>query len=717
MKKNIVYVLLILLLIGTIIYGVVDRLSVEKDLKNVEIVLDYNAFNEMARDSEHDIIWWFDFLSESGVKAVSVEEESIKSLIKEGNALESTMLMNLKNDAFWFERYPQSFVDYINQEDYDNSDVVILSADKELKNFILNGLKNKYEESFYKVFEENNKFAILLDGQKDDVLYNKKHKLFNEKGKGFREVSEPISSKLEYYKLGFSEEKISNVKKSKLKLNLRASNNKLFPKKQLQYYKNMLSKYNIKEDYMIFTGKEVLSYPHIDELKEYMQEHNIIPALIETQVQRSNIDQRGLNELVEKMDYQAVRVLPIVPYIQERFKYYGYKGAEEVENVIFRGVIERNIRLIYFRPFLYNKRVYVTDPNEYKISFERLKNRLLKHNIEMTGISTMKNHFNSIYYPLLISIGILGLITFIFKLLFDFKNIYGYLFIVLGSVFVFVALKVSMRLSLILLSLGTAIISGFIGSIVISIYAKNILIRKTDYSFTKITIRNILFTISMALIPLISGLIIASVLSGSDYLLEITFYRGVKLSEMLPLLLFVISYVLILGFNRDISELKHGMKLKDIVDMLTANVKLFHMILGAIAAVALIVYVARSGHESGIEPMRLEILFRNLMETKLIARPRLKEFLIAIPSLMILSYSAYRGIKAFIFVFSFASMITFTSIVNTFCHLRTPLYISIARTFIGLGFGIIIGVILTGILEIIVRLINKIKSKKELELR
>ncbi len=714
MKKNIVYIVLIVLLIGTIIYGTVERINVEKDLNNVEVVLDYNSFYDMAKDSEHDIIWWFNYLNEAGAHAVAVEEESIMSLIEEGHSLESTVLMNLQRDVLWDTRYPKSFVDYINTKDYDENDVVILSKDADLKEFILSGLEQKYDSSFYQLFEEKELYAILLDGKKSDLLYASDYKIQDEKEKDAKLVKRPLKSKLEYYKLGFSEEKLENVKKSTLKLNLRASNNELFPKKQLAYYKDILSEYNSKEDYIIFAGKEVLGYPHTEELKDFMEGKNILPVLIETQVQRSNIDQKGINDLVRKMDYKAIRLLPIVPYIQERYQYYGYQGAEEIENVIFRAVTERNIRLIYYRPFLFAKKQYVTDPEEYKLSFERLKARLSKHHIGLDGISVMKENENSIYYPLLISIGILGVLALLFKLLFKIKDKYLYLAIIILSILVFIALKIAINLSVILISLGTAIITGMIGALFISLYAKNILMRKTNYSFLKISVRSTLFTILMAIIPLIGGLIIASVLSSSEYLLEMKFYRGVKLSENLPILLFIITYVLILGFNRNISDMKNEISVKEILTMLNVNVKLFHIVLGIVGAGVLMVYIARSGHESGIEPSKMEILFRNLLENKLFVRPRLKEFMIAIPSLMILSYSAYRGIKKLIFVFSLGSMIVFTSIVNTFCHLRTPLYISIARTFIGIGLGILIGIVLIGILEMIIRVRNKTKKKKEL---
>ena len=134
------------------------------------------------------------------------------------------------------------------------------------------------------------------------------------------------------------------------------------------------------------------------------------------------------------------------------------------------------------------------------------------------------------------------------------------------------------------------------------------------------------------------------------------------------------------------------------------------MILAGMAGGVLYIYIARSGHETTIQPSNLEMIFRNFLELKLLARPRLKEFLFAVPSLMLFIYIAFKAYKPLIWIIGIPAVITFTSLINTFCHLRTPLYLSIVRTFLSLGIGIIIGGLLIILIELIIRIITKIKN-------
>jgi hypothetical protein len=62
------------------------------------------------------------------------------------------------------------------------------------------------------------------------------------------------------------------------------------------------------------------------------------------------------------------------------------------------------------------------------------------------------------------------------------------------------------------------------------------------FKLREIIVRSIVFTLVMGLLALLGGMIVGGLLSHSKYLLEIEFFRGVKISEMLPLVVFVILY-------------------------------------------------------------------------------------------------------------------------------------------------------------------------------
>jgi len=80
-------------------------------------------------------------------------------------------------------------------------------------------------------------------------------------------------------------------------------------------------------------------------------------------------------------------------------------------------------------------------------------------------------------------------------------------------------------------------------------------------------------------------------------------------------------------------------------------------------------------------------------------------------SLMVFIYIAFKAYKPLIWIVGIPAVITFTSIINTFCHLRTPIYLSVIRTLIGIGFGIVIGLIAIVVCDVLVRLFNQYKKR------
>jgi hypothetical protein len=90
----------------------------------------------------------------------------------------------------------------------------------------------------------------------------------------------------------------------------------------------------------------------------------------------------------------------------------------------------------------------------------------------------------------------------------------------------------------------------------------------------------------------------------------------------------------------------------------------------------------------------IELLFRNWLESTFGVRPRFKEFMLGHPPLLLGLFLAirYRAAWVLIIVGTMGQL----SMVSTFTHLHTPLYISIIRTLLGLGAGLLIGLVCIG---------------------
>ncbi len=116
-------------------------------------------------------------------------------------------------------------------------------------------------------------------------------------------------------------------------------------------------------------------------------------------------------------------------------------------------------------------------------------------------------------------------------------------------------------------------------------------------------------------------------------------------------------------------------------------------ILALIFVTALVAYVMiRSGNAAAEWKPAWEQPVRNTLERWLIARPRFKEFLFGHP-LLILGLSRFRidpsgWLPRALIILGFVGQI---SIMNTFCHLHSPLAMELWRTANGLVFGLLIG--------------------------
>ena len=107
--------------------------------------------------------------------------------------------------------------------------------------------------------------------------------------------------------------------------------------------------------------------------------------------------------------------------------------------------------------------------------------------------------------------------------------------------------------------------------------------------------------------------------------------------------------------------------------------------------------------------MLFEEKSRILLEEWLWIRPRTKEFLIGYPFLLFSFLQIDKFIsRKWVWFFNVIGAIALISLVNSFCHIHTPLNISIYRTCLGVLLGGVVGGIYLGMFYMFHRLYKRV---------
>lgn len=208
--------------------------------------------------------------------------------------------------------------------------------------------------------------------------------------------------------------------------------------------------------------------------------------------------------------------------------------------------------------------------------------------------------------------------------------------------------------------------------------------------------------ISLALCVLFSlcgACLLGAILTDARFLLELDFYRGVKLTFILPLIFVGILYLKkydMLGFSECVTFGDYWNRVKYLFHE-CCNVKTILkivvglVILGAVAYV----FIGRTGHSWQIPVPQFELTMRYWLEEHMYARPRAKEFLIGHIAFFFLVLAYHKSWPRVVgLILTVLAVIGQVSLVETFCHMRSPFAMSVARALGGYAFGAILGALL-----------------------
>ena len=658
-RQKILWVLLIISLLFSL-QGFVLRTSNEAADKAVITTADYREFRTIANQSNYDLDEVLDRLQASGVNHLTIKETTIRDLEGQGQIVVD----------YWGDYYAglQTSSSALAQEIAQNLPVgninpvnlVITPVDELTADFITANLSQRLNEEELVPIQVGGQTVLLLN----------------------LEFPQPVwvegAIKKPDLRIGFDEGLMEELQARGFEIVLSPGNTTGSRTGYINDYNRIIKDFAI--HYIIFDGMAVSGYPeNIDLMQQVITGNDLILGIIETSHQLGYLDQVGIDELMLGSGYPINRV-----YSTRNDEY--LKEVDERYYRWVRGVIDRSIRLLYLVPFQNEKVNYSENLEDTLATAARFHQTIAEkgYNIDQP-LSKMSAAMPGKFDRLAVSISLLAGLLLYLGYIFNWRNKTWLLLAGLGLLACLGA-NVAVNADLAkIYALAAAILYPALSSLLMLYYWR-------DNQQRPIWQQIIVSLVILLGINAIGMYTIVTSLADIKYIMNVEYFRGVKVAFLVPLILFVVNYLAVFVGG---SHLK-----KFLNDFLQSSPNYLILGLALIGLVGLYLYIARSGNTSGVSVSSLELRTREVLETIFIARPRFKEIIIGYPALFALVYLYHKYKReAVVFILGLGIVMGSISMVNSFSHVFTAVAISAQRTLAGLIVGIVIGLITLAVIR------------------
>lgn len=442
----------------------------------------------------------------------------------------------------------------------------------------------------------------------------------------------------------------------------------------------------------VFGGSELASY-----LADRLERQYVV--LLENPNQLSFVPNEGQDDLARKHAYAVLRA-GTIDYLE--------MAKLQPEDALRRWDLanaERGIRLNIIQPFLQGSDDLIQTNMDY---VEQITKRVEKRGFEIGNARPFDSYFPS----RLLIIPIIAAVTAAAVLLCQ------------------VLLDWGINLSLILWGLltGAGILGNFIygtlthqavALVAAIVFPVLTVLRITDMledledvKGWQIVANGVICLGICVLLSLCGAVLLSAVMTDSRFLLELDFYRGVKLTFILPLILMLWAYVKkydMFGLQAYDNSYEKTLRKHQLLQLCLTWKNVLKIIFGLILLVGVLyVFLGRTGHSWQIPIPQFELEMRYWLEEHLYARPREKEFLIGHVAFMLMVLAAHKqwGRDKQLFL-TVVATIGQVSLIETFCHMRTPFLMSVVRGGYGYLFGAVLGGVLVWLTVYLMGLVSK----------
>ena len=433
---------------------------------------------------------------------------------------------------------------------------------------------------------------------------------------------------------------------------------------------------------IVFSGSQALGAPdEADYTADKMMERGITLGMIEGVTQLQFFPQDGLLDIARDMDYKSARFYTIAKEELEKLKI--DDAVERWSNTD----AERNIRINLLR--IYEKPAPGMSLLETNMTyFAAVRDQLVAHGYKIGPAATYEHFYPSALLRAVVMAGVAAAMVLYLSLVVPAlkpKYMYGLLAILMVGMMAPVLMGHGNKIRLI----AAFASANVFPAIAIIWQLDRIRSRQAggNSSLIKIFIAGAIALFASGVVSYVGASYLSGSLADTEYLLEVNIFRGVKLTFVLPLVLVAIAFLQRFDLFDGKMDDTDGViaQAKKILDMPVKIKTLFIMLLVLAAGV---VFVARSGHTMGMPVSGAELQFRAFLEKAMYARPRSKELMIGHPAFMLAAMAWFRKWPTMVlFALVIVATIGMGSMVETFAHMRSPVFMSFAR---GIG-GIVLG--------------------------
>jgi hypothetical protein len=184
------------------------------------------------------------------------------------------------------------------------------------------------------------------------------------------------------------------------------------------------------------------------------------------------------------------------------------------------------------------------------------------------------------------------------------------------------------------------------------------------------------------------GLVVVGLLSTPLTMEEIDRFVGVRAVLVVPPLAILFLYWFTPVFGARIGSLGKA---------LDSPVRIIQLAVVLVLGFAAFMLLIRAGNQPDITPSTFELVLRSKLTAILSVRPRFKEFALAWPFLMLLPSLVQSDRRAWGWLIALAIGVGLSDVLDTFSHLHTPLTVSVIRVILGGIAGAILGAVLIAI--------------------